>query len=89
MNALESLMSHPAVMRTGWVLVHFLWQGAAVAALLAVALLLLCRDNGSTRRNGEKTRRRRRQSIPTRPKRPDEGGFGQDHRPSRAGWGPE
>ena len=31
MSGLQSLLSHPAVMRLGWALIHFLWQGAAVA----------------------------------------------------------
>ena len=38
MNGLQSLLSHPAVMRLGWTLVHFLWQGAAIAALSALML---------------------------------------------------
>ena len=49
MNGLQSLLSHPAVMRLGWALLHFLWQGAAVAALLALALLLLRRASANAR----------------------------------------
>jgi hypothetical protein len=38
---LENLWSPERVERWGWVLVHGLWQAAAVAALLAVLLRLL------------------------------------------------
>ena len=41
MNAAMAFLSQPAAARVGWTLLHFLWQGAAVAALLAVALLIL------------------------------------------------
>jgi len=37
MNAIEFLSSQPWVERLGWTLVHFLWQGAAIAALYAAA----------------------------------------------------
>ena len=30
------LMTNPMVVLAGWTLVHFVWQGAAVAILLAV-----------------------------------------------------
>jgi uncharacterized protein (TIGR03435 family) len=36
MNALLLLFSHPWVERLGWTLVHFLWQGLAIAILYAV-----------------------------------------------------
>lgn len=35
------LLSNPLVQRVGWALVHFLWQGAALAAALAVCLAVL------------------------------------------------
>src|SRR5580704_13357241 len=41
MNALNDLFQQPALHRLGWVLVHFLWQGAGIGLLLAVALRLL------------------------------------------------
>ncbi|GAG04869.1 unnamed protein product, partial [marine sediment metagenome] len=45
MNAIEELMARlwaqPALRQIGWALVHFLWQGLAVAALTAGALRLL------------------------------------------------
>ena len=36
MSALESLLEQPLVIRAGWTLVHFLWQGSAIAIVLAV-----------------------------------------------------
>ena len=41
MNALTELFSSSAAQRIGWALIHFLWQGAAVALVLAVMLSLL------------------------------------------------
>jgi hypothetical protein len=41
MNTLTELFSSSVAQRIGWSLVHFLWQGAAVALVLAVALALL------------------------------------------------
>src|SRR5512143_267749 len=38
MNALNWFAAQPLVERLGWTLVHSLWQGALIAALLAVAL---------------------------------------------------
>lgn len=49
MSGLESLLSQPAVGRFGWTLVHFLWQGAGVAAMLATALLVLRRAPANAR----------------------------------------
>jgi len=37
MTAIHILLSQPWVERLGWVLVHFLWQGAVIAALYAAA----------------------------------------------------
>ena len=38
MNALVTgLLSDALVQRIGWALIHFLWQGTAVALLLALA----------------------------------------------------
>src|SRR5690349_7297962 len=34
-------LAHPAIRPLGWTLIHFLWEGAAVAILLAGALWLL------------------------------------------------
>src|SRR4051794_11602866 len=41
MTSLASLLTHPLIRPLGWTLLHFLWQGAAVALLLAGALRLL------------------------------------------------
>ncbi|MBI5385201.1 MAG: M48 family metalloprotease [Verrucomicrobia bacterium] len=41
MNSLLSLAQRPTVVQLGWVLVHFLWQGAVLAGLFAVARHLL------------------------------------------------
>ena len=43
MSAVDAVLSQPDVARIGWVLVHFVWQGAAVALVLAIALLTLRR----------------------------------------------
>ena len=37
MNVLQMLSSAPWVERLGWTLIHFLWQGAAIAAVYAAA----------------------------------------------------
>lgn len=42
-------LSHPAMQQLGWVLVHFVWQGAVVAGLLAGALALVHRKNAQLR----------------------------------------
>src|SRR5687768_16585949 len=41
MSMLEAILAHPAVQALGWSLIHFVWQGAAVAVSLAGANLLL------------------------------------------------
>jgi beta-lactamase regulating signal transducer with metallopeptidase domain len=49
MNALEHLREADMIYRLGWTLVHSLWLGAAVAALLWVTLALLRRRLPQTR----------------------------------------
>jgi beta-lactamase regulating signal transducer with metallopeptidase domain len=49
MTALQDLLGQPLVHRLGWTLLHFLWQGAAVALLLAGVLFLLRRRSASAR----------------------------------------
>jgi len=49
MNGLQTILSQPATIRLGWTLLHFLWQGAAIAALLGIALLVLHRARANTR----------------------------------------
>jgi GWxTD domain-containing protein len=41
MNALALWVHTPAAQAVGWALVHFLWEGAALAAVLAATLFLL------------------------------------------------
>ncbi|MHC4717626.1 MAG: hypothetical protein ACYS5V_11700 [Planctomycetota bacterium] len=48
MTAPPALLSGPLCQRLGWTLVHFLWQGAAVAAALAVAGAFLCTATDTT-----------------------------------------
>jgi beta-lactamase regulating signal transducer with metallopeptidase domain len=38
MNAIESLLGQPAAQAIGWALLHFIWQGALIGALTALAL---------------------------------------------------
>jgi type II secretory pathway component GspD/PulD (secretin)/beta-lactamase regulating signal transducer with metallopeptidase domain len=45
----EYLLSQGTVERLGWMLVHFLWQGAVVAVLLAAVLRLLPRAGANLR----------------------------------------
>jgi len=47
--AIAGLPSDPWAQRVGWALVHFLWQGAAVALMLAVALRLMRRASPQLR----------------------------------------
>ncbi len=49
MNPILELVRHPAASRWGEVLLHFLWQGTAVAALLAVGLARLRHATAATR----------------------------------------
>ncbi len=49
MSLLESLLSHGVIERLGWMLVHFLWQAAAIAMLLAALLKLLRRAGADLR----------------------------------------
>ena len=43
MNTLVELLNMGLAQRIGWALIHFLWQGAAIAGLLWLALRLLAR----------------------------------------------
>ncbi len=49
MTAIEALFSQGAVQRLGWALLHFVWQGAVVAGLLAVLLSALRRRSANAR----------------------------------------
>ena len=46
---IETILSQPAVERIGWALLHFVWQGTAIAILLAVALMLLRNRSANSR----------------------------------------
>ena len=48
---MNTLLEHPLVVRLGWTLLHFIWQGAAVAVILAI-LLQLARTAKPTVRYG-------------------------------------
>jgi len=49
MSFLQNVMSSAAVERLGWTLVHFVWQGAAVALVLGVALAAMRRRSAGAR----------------------------------------
>ena len=49
MNPIDVLLSEPFGQTLGWTLLHFVWQGALVALLLALALHLLRRHTAQTR----------------------------------------
>jgi len=49
MNIIEMLLTNPAIQTLGWTLIHFLWQGALVAILLACANILIRRRTANTR----------------------------------------
>ncbi len=49
MNSLAAFLTGPLAERFGWALLHFVWEGAAIAALLAVALRALRRRPAAAR----------------------------------------
>src|SRR5579862_8255259 len=49
MTALQFVLQHPLLKPLGWTLVHFLWQGAAAAVLLAGLFLLMRRASANAR----------------------------------------
>ncbi len=49
MHALQILFARPEIERLGWVLLHFVWQGAVIAALCAIAFVTLRRGSASVR----------------------------------------
>jgi len=49
MATLENLLSPALVERLGWTLIHFVWQAAAVALLLAIVLRILRKCSASMR----------------------------------------
>jgi hypothetical protein len=49
MFAIDTLFRHPAVQALAWALLQFVWQGAAIGALTAVALVSLRRSAADVR----------------------------------------
>ncbi|MEA2163038.1 MAG: hypothetical protein QOK37_1165 [Thermoanaerobaculia bacterium] len=49
MNALGNLLGTPLAQALGWALVHLLWQGVLVAAILAATLALLSKQSANAR----------------------------------------
>jgi len=49
MNALSTLLGTPLAQAIGWALLHLLWQGFLVAAILAATLALLARQTANAR----------------------------------------
>ncbi len=49
MNALGNLLGTPLAQAIGWALVHLLWQGLLVAAILAATLALLSKQSANAR----------------------------------------
>ncbi len=49
MNPLLQWAAHPLVHRLGWTLLHFLWQGAVIAALFAIAQTAWPKRSGNAR----------------------------------------
>src|SRR5688500_12683257 len=49
MSGTEQLLQEPVAQAIGWALLHFVWQGALVAILAAIALALLHRSDADVR----------------------------------------
>src|SRR5687767_1660490 len=49
MSGIEQLLQEPVAQAIGWALLHFVWQGALVGILAAVALALLRRSAADVR----------------------------------------
>ena len=49
MTAIEQIFTQPWAQRLGWSLLHFLWQGLVIAALLTVAMTTLRRRSADLR----------------------------------------
>jgi VWFA-related protein len=50
MNAIQTLTSAPWIIRLGWTLLHFLWQGTAIAILYAAIRFLFARSLSASAR---------------------------------------
>lgn len=49
MNAIPALLDNPTSQALGWTLIHFVWQGALIAVLYAIASVMLRRCSANTR----------------------------------------
>ena len=49
MTALESILSQEIIQRLGWTLLHFVWQAATTALLLAILLSALRKASANLR----------------------------------------
>ncbi len=49
MKSWMDLLNEPMIERLGWTLVHFLWEGAVVAALFALTLLIMRKRSANAR----------------------------------------
>src|SRR4051812_40476214 len=49
MSAIEPLLQQPVAQAIGWALIHFVWQGALIAALAGLALVALRRSAADVR----------------------------------------
>src|SRR5436190_8136091 len=49
MSAIEPLLQQPVAQAIGWALIHFVWQGALIGALAALALFALRRSAADIR----------------------------------------
>ena len=49
MSLPEMFESLPVARAVGWTLLHFVWQGAAIATLLGLLLLAMCRRSAGAR----------------------------------------
>ena len=49
MNFLDYIDSVPLVQSLGWMLLHFIWQGAVIAAVLAIVLSLMRQMSANAR----------------------------------------
>src|SRR5690348_5541318 len=49
MNAVRLLLRYPSTVALGWTLIHFIWQGAMIAALLGLVNLCLRKASATAR----------------------------------------
>jgi hypothetical protein len=49
MNMFENLAGHPVMEAVGWALMHFIWQGALIAVLLANIMSYIRRSAAEAR----------------------------------------